>query len=175
MNFKRSSSRSFIFLVGALLVIAILLVLSLPQPKTVNVPLSRLIDEAKAGQISGIEVDGSKLTATLKAPGQPKQITYKDSTNASLHDYGIDYSKVTVTTTNPDSNDSIWLILAETVIPALLIIGFFYLMMRQAQGQGNQAMNFGKSRARLYNPDRKKNTFKEVAGRGASNEELSES
>jgi cell division protease FtsH len=174
MNFKRSSSRSFLFLVGAILIAAVLLVLSLPQAKTVNISLSKLIGEVKAGQVSSIQVDGSKLTATLKSPNQPKQITYKDSANDSLHDYGIDYSKVSVTTTNPDSGNSIWLILAETIIPALLIIGFFYIMMRQAQGQGNQAMNFGKSRARLYNADRKKVTFKEVAGADEAKQELTE-
>ena len=47
-------------------------------------------------------------------------------------------------------------------------------MMRQAQGQGNQAMNFGKSRARLYGTDKKKVTFKEVAGADEAKQELTE-
>ncbi len=174
MNLKRSSSRSFLFLVGAILIAAVLLVLTLPQPKVQNVSLSKLIEETNGGQIASIQVDGSKLTATPKDSNEPKQVTYKDSANDNLHDYGIDYSKVTVTTTNPDSGNSIWIILAETLIPSLLIIGFFYIMMRQAQGQGNQAMNFGKSRARLYNADRKKVSFKDVAGSDEAKQELSE-
>ena len=170
----KKSTRGFFFLVGAILVAAVLLVLSLPQPKIQNVPLSKMIDEAKHGQLTEIVVDGDKLTATPKDSSQPQQYTYKFSPNDTLTDYGIDPSKVTITTKNPDSNNSSWFALAGTIIPIMLIIGFFYFMMRQAQGQGNQAMNFGKSRARLYGADKKKVTFKEVAGADEAKQELQE-
>jgi hypothetical protein len=69
----------------------VLLVLSLPQQKSEEVPLSNLITEAKNGQIQRIQVEGNKLTATLNDASRPKQIAYKDSTSASLvKDYGID-------------------------------------------------------------------------------------
>jgi cell division protease FtsH len=174
MKFNKNT-RSFIFLVGAILAAAILLVLSLPQQKTEDIPLSKLINEAKAGQIASIQVDGSKLTATPKDASQPVQVAYKDSPNASLtSDYGIDPAKVVIDPTNPDSNNSKIFDIILTVGPILLIIGFFYFMMRQAQGQGNQAMNFGKSRARLYGSDKKKVTFKEVAGADEAKQELTE-
>jgi cell division protease FtsH len=161
----KKSTRSFLFLVGAILVAAVLLVLSLPQQKTEVVPLSKTIDEAKKGQIQRIEVDGSKLTSTLKDSSQPKQISYKDAANDSLiKDYGMDPNKVSIDPKNPDNGNGRLFEVLITVLPILLIIGFFYFMMRQAQGQGNQAMNFGKSRARLYGSDKKKVTFKEVAG-----------
>src|SRR3954466_8516579 len=93
----KKSTRSFLFLVGAILVAAVLLVLSLPQQRTVDIPLSKMIDEAKKGEITVIQVDGSKLTATPKDSSQPKQVAYKDSPQASLTaDYGIDPSKVTI-------------------------------------------------------------------------------
>ncbi|HEX3082869.1 MAG TPA: ATP-dependent metallopeptidase FtsH/Yme1/Tma family protein, partial [Candidatus Saccharimonadia bacterium] len=168
------NTRSFFFLVGAILVAAILVVISLPTVRTENVSLSQLIDEAKGGQVDSIDVDGNKLTATLKDPSAPRQITNKE-TSATLKDYGIDYSKVTVRTKNSDSGtNSIWFQLLITVGPIALIIAFFYFMMRQAQGQGNQAMNFGKSRARLYGTDKKKVTFKEVAGADEAKQELTE-
>ena len=171
----KKGTRGFLFLVAAILTLAILLVLSLPQERTADVSLSKIIDEARHGQVARIQVDGSKLTATLKDSTQPKQIAYKDSDTASLiKDYGIDPSKVTITTTNPDSGNSIWFQLLVTLGPILFIIGFFYFMMRQAQGQGNQAMNFGKSRARLYGSDKKKVTFKEVAGADEAKQELTE-
>jgi cell division protease FtsH len=91
-----------------------------------------------------------------------------------LKDYGIDYNKVTVTTKNNDGGNSLWLNLLVTIGPVLLIIVFFYFMMRQAQGQGNQAMNFGKSRAKLYGSDKKRVTFKEVAGAEEAKQELTE-
>ena len=170
----KKSTRSFIFLVAAILVAAILVVITLPTVRTENVSLSQLIDEAKTGQIDRIEVDGNKLTATLKDQSAPKQISNKE-TAATLKDYGIDYSKVVVSTKPTDSGtSSIWFQLLITVGPIALIIAFFYFMMRQAQGQGNQAMNFGKSRARLYGTDKKKVTFKEVAGADEAKQELTE-
>jgi cell division protease FtsH len=172
----KKSTRSFLFLVGAILVASILLVLSLPQQKTVNVSLSQVIEEAKGGQLKEIDVDGSKLTAVPKDSSQPQQIASKDSPNDSLiKDYGIDPAKVVI---NPKSSDgtgsSVWFQLLITLGPIALIIAFFYFMMRQAQGQGNQAMNFGKSRARLYGSDKKKVTFKEVAGADEAKQELTE-
>ena len=170
---NKKNRRGFIFLVIALLVAAVLVSVSLPTTKTTDVPLSQIIDEAKKGQVSRIEVDGDKLTATLADPSAPKQISYKEK-GASLSDYGIDYSKVTVDTKNPDSNSGAILSAILTILPILLIIGFFYFMMRQAQGQGNQAMNFGKSRARLFTADRKKVLFKDVAGADEAKQELQE-
>lgn len=170
----KKNARGFLFLVSAILVAAVLLVISLPQQKIEEVPLSQIIDQAKNGKIEKIEVQGNKLTATLKDAGAPKQVSYKDSPNASLSDYGIDYSKVSVKTVNPENGNGRLFDIALTLLPILLIIGFFYFMMRQAQGQGNQAMNFGKSRARLYGTDKKKVTFKEVAGADEAKQELTE-
>ncbi|HVQ44444.1 MAG TPA: ATP-dependent zinc metalloprotease FtsH [Candidatus Saccharimonadia bacterium] len=170
----KKNTRSFLFLVGAILVAAVLVVVSLPAVRTENVSLSQLVDEAKGGQVDSIEVDGNKLTATLKDPTAPKQVTNKES-SATLKDYGIDTTKVTTRVKGSDSGTgSIWFQLLITVGPIALIIAFFYFMMRQAQGQGNQAMNFGKSRAKLYGSDKKKVTFKEVAGADEAKQELTE-
>ena len=175
MNLKKST-RSFLFLVAAILVASVLLVLSLPQQKTSNVSLSKVIQEAKDGQVQKIQEDGTKLTVTLKDSSQPVQIANKESDDDSLvRDYGINPSKVNIDPTGDDTTgSSVWFQLLITVGPIALIIGFFYFMMRQAQGQGNQAMNFGKSRARLYGSDKKKVTFKEVAGADEAKQELSE-
>jgi cell division protease FtsH len=171
----KKSTRSFFFLVGAVLVVAILVVVSLPTVRTENVTLSQILSESKSGQIDHIDVEGNKLTATLKDSNAAKQITNKE-TAATLKDYGIDCNKdVTCNIKGTDSGtSSIWFQLLITVGPIALIIAFFYFMMRQAQGQGNQAMNFGKSRARLYGTDKKKVTFKEVAGADEAKQELTE-
>lgn len=170
----KRNNRSFAFLVAAILLVSLLLVLNLPKAKTENVSLSQLIADVKADKVQQIVVEGDKLTATLKDSSKPKQVTSKDSANATLSDYGIDYSKVTVTTKPADGGNALWLNLLITIGPVLLIIVFFYFMMRQAQGQGNQAMNFGKSRAKLYGSDKKRVTFKEVAGADEAKQELTE-
>ena len=56
----------------------------------------------------------------------------------------------------------------------LLIGGFFIYMMRQAQGTNNQALSFGKSRARMFSGEHPTVTFADVAGADESKQELSE-
>jgi len=169
---SKKNRRSFIILVLILLAGAVALSMSTPQTKTQSVSLSQMINEAKAGQITQIDVNGDKLTATLKDPSAAKQVTYKE-TGANVTDYGINPSKVVINP-QPSTDNSVWIDAALSIIPIMLIIGFFYFMMRQAQGQGNQAMNFGKSKARLFAADRKPVVFKDVAGSEEAKQELEE-
>ncbi len=173
MKFKKST-RGFAFLVVALMIVAALLVVTAPTTRTENVSLSKIVDEAKAGQLEKIEVEGDKLIATLKEANAPKQIAHKES-GSSLADYGIDASKVTIDPKSSEGGGSMWLqLIIGSLLPVLIIVGIFWFMMRQAQGQGNQAMNFGKSRARLYGSDKKKVTFVDVAGAEEAKQELQE-
>jgi cell division protease FtsH len=70
-----------------------------------------------------------------------------------------------------------WGPILQLLIPILtfvLIAGFIYLMLRQAQGTNNQAMAFGKSRARMFTGDQPTVTFDDVAGADEAKEELRE-
>lgn len=165
--------KQFIFLIVGLLVLAVLFVLSGSQTKLQEVPLSEVISEARDGKIERIEVSGNQLQVTLKDPNAPKQLAHKED-SASLTDYGIDPTKVTIDPKNPESGSDRIFSVAITILPILLIIGFFYFMMRQAQGSSNQAMSFGKSRARLFGSDKKKVTFADVAGAEEAKQELTE-
>jgi cell division protease FtsH len=60
------------------------------------------------------------------------------------------------------------------VLPIILLAGFFIILMRQAQGAGNQAFSFGKSRARVFTGDKPTVTFNDVAGAEESKQELQE-
>ena len=60
------------------------------------------------------------------------------------------------------------------VLPMLLLIGFFVFFMRQAQGSNNQAMSFGKSRAKMFTGDKPTVTFADVAGQEEPKQDLSE-
>ena len=61
-----------------------------------------------------------------------------------------------------------------SLLPVLLIGGFFFYMMRQAQGTNNQALSFGKSRARMFVGNKPATTFDDVAGVDEAKQELSE-
>ena len=60
------------------------------------------------------------------------------------------------------------------VLPFILMFGLFWWIFRQAQGSNNQAMSFGKSRARMFSGEHPKVTFDDVAGADESKEELKE-
>jgi len=60
------------------------------------------------------------------------------------------------------------------VLPMLLLIGFFVFFMRQAQGSNNQALSFGKSRARMFTGDKPTVTFADVAGQEEAKQDLTE-
>ena len=106
--------------------------------------------------------------------------------NKTFRTYALKESLVSLMNKNPNanvkvefvppSNTSMWL----TIIPIVLvaIVGFFifFIFMQQAQGggSGRSAMNFGKSRAKLADPDSQKITFKDVAGADEEKEELAE-
>ncbi|MCA9625551.1 MAG: cell division protein FtsH, partial [Myxococcales bacterium] len=61
-----------------------------------------------------------------------------------------------------------------TIVPMVLLLGMFYLFMRQLQAGGGKAMSFGKSRARMLNESANNVTFKDVAGIEESKTELEE-
>jgi cell division protease FtsH len=64
--------------------------------------------------------------------------------------------------------------LLGTILPFLLIGGLFFFLMRQAQSGNNQAMSFGKSRARMFSGDKPTVTFADVAGVEEAKMELQE-
>jgi cell division protease FtsH len=61
-----------------------------------------------------------------------------------------------------------------TILPTLLVVGMIWFMFRQAQGTNNQALSFGKSRARMFTGDQPTVTFNDVAGVEEAKEELQE-
>ena len=70
----------------------------------------------------------------------------------------------------------IWLQYLPTILLILMLVAFWFLFMQQSQGGGGSrgVMNFGKSRAKLATPDKKKVTFEDVAGADEEKAELAE-
>lgn len=82
--------------------------------------------------------------------------------------FGFDYEA------DPMDTPSFWVTFLTSIIPFILLIVLFFFLMNQAQGGGGKVMNFGKSRARLYNEEKKKVTFEDVAGADEEKQELVE-
>ncbi|MDH4358717.1 MAG: ATP-dependent zinc metalloprotease FtsH [Candidatus Berkelbacteria bacterium] len=139
------------------------------QKSAEEVSLSDISREFTSGTIEKITVDKNEVTAQLKDGRNFK--TYKEQ-DVSLVDYGITPDKVKIEVKNPDSG-SFWLTFLSVILPFLLLGGFIYFMMRQAQGANIKAMSFGRSSARLAN-FKNRITFDDVAGLEESKDELKE-
>lgn len=136
-----------------------------------EVPFSSVLDEVKQDKVDSLEVTGDQIIVNLK--DGTKQKSYKESFK-SLSDFGIDYNKVKVEAKNPDDGAGRWFDIALAILPIIFIVGFFYIIMRQAQGSNNQAMSFGKSKARVFGMEKNKIKFKDVAGAQEAKVELQE-
>jgi cell division protease FtsH len=70
--------------------------------------------------------------------------------------------------------DNVWISFLTSIIPFVIIFILFFFLLNNAQGGGGKVMNFGKSRARLYNEEKKRVTFEDVAGADEEKQELIE-
>lgn len=139
-----------------------------------EVPLSTVRTSANTGEVQKIELKGNEMTVTLVGEDEPTQTSTKEP-DSSLSEQGFDTDRFELVVEEESSGNSMWLNLLFTFAPVAIIIGFFLYMMRQAQGQGNQAMGFGKSQAKLVGPDNKeKIKFAQIAGNENAKEDLEE-
>ncbi len=144
------------------------------QPSTLKeIPLTQVIHQANDGQYKKIVVNGDELDITQKGQSKATLKSYKES-NTTLKQEGVNYNKVEVSIKPPSSTGQIVSSLAINLIPVVLIGGLLYFALRSAQGQGNQALSFGKSRARLYGNEKDKVSFKNVAGQAEAKQDLQE-
>ena len=159
-------------------------------PVKVEVPISEVVARANNpnGDIAKITVSGDTLDITLKGKDQPTETSRKDS-SGTLYDQGLinhcenlkddELKKCNETypTIEYKENVNTWgiiLDIALTVLPIVAVVIFFSWMMRQATAANNQSLSFGKSRAKVYGPDKKRVTFKDVAGNEAAKQDLTE-
>jgi len=110
--------------------------------------------------IKGTFADGKSFTSRM--PSTEKSIDMID--NSGVPDVEV----------KAMAGDNIWLSFLTSIIPFVIIFILFFFFMNQAQGGGGKVMNFGKSRARLYNEEKKKVTFEDVAGADEEKQELVE-
>lgn len=155
-----------------------------------EVPISEVIRRANDpnGDIAKITVTGNVLDITLKGKDQPTETSRKDN-SGTLYDQGLVNhcaelegnelknceDKYPIIEYKEDVDVmGIILDVALTVLPIFALVIFFSWIMKQANSANNQSMSFGKSRAKLYGPDKKKVLFKDVAGNESAKQDLTE-
>ena len=138
-----------------------------------EIPITQAVQEANAGDYTKIVVSGNELDITKKGDNHATLKSFVEP-NATLKDEGLNYSKVQIEAKPESTGGSVWANVLSIVLPTVLIGGLLYFMLRSAQGQGNQALSFGKSRARLYGNEKDKVTFTDIAGSNEAKQDLEE-
>ncbi|MCL4298255.1 MAG: ATP-dependent zinc metalloprotease FtsH [Anaerolineae bacterium] len=141
------------------------------------VELSKVAELANKGQVDTIIVDQNELVIKLRNGSEVSSTKEPEiGVVETLRILGVseeNLSKIKVSVAPRSAWDG-WLTILGTLLPLILIGGFFFFILRQAQGAGNQALNFGKSRARMFTGDKPTVTFDDVAGVDEAKQELAE-
>ncbi len=140
-----------------------------------------LLEAAAAGEVEEVIQDGTRLTVTLSTAQEPEEVVVPPG-NINVREEVCAHAGVAEGQPCPitfgaveESAAGQWLgLLITALLPVLLIGAFIFFMMRQAQGTNNQAMSFGKSRARMFLGNKTVVTFHDVAGVDEAKQELTE-
>lgn len=166
INWKRT-----IIVYAAIILIAILFsTFILPgEPKPEEVSLSDVIVMSQEGKIDSIVISENQLTIIDNS--EIKYVTYKES-NVSIYEIeGFILEGVEVTVERGGFN---WGSLLISFLPLLIFGLLIFFLFSQARGANNQAMNFGRSKARMLTASTPTVTFDDVAGVDEAKQELYE-
>ncbi len=136
-------------------------------------PYSQVVTEANEGKYDKLTIAGSRVEVTKDGEDSPSIESQKDP-NSTIAEDGIDTEKVEIEYETPSEGGGVLAQLGIALLPVILIGFILFFMLRSAQGQGNQAMSFGKSRAKLYGNEKNKVTFKDIAGSDEPKQDLQE-
>lgn len=164
-------SKNFaLWIVIGLILLALVSIFTPNQNTGGDIVFSDFMDKVEKGEISEVVMQGDHITGKY-TDGKPFK-TFAPSKDTelipTLRDKGV---RIVVT---PPEENSFYTNVLISWFPMLLLIGIWIFFMRQMQSGGGKAMSFGKSKARLLTEQKKKITFKDVAGCDEAKEELHE-
>ena len=188
---KSNTFRSIIFTLLSIIFIAYCINLyGSGSAKMKEVPLSDVISRAndEHGNIKRITVSGNELEITLKDKDVPTETSRKDP-SGTLYEQGLinrctdkigdDLKKCqekypAINYVDPINYTEIFINIMTIAVPIIIAVIFFGRLLGQAQNINKENMGFGKARAKLYGPDKKRVLFTDVAGNESAKQDLSE-
>ncbi|HEY3336820.1 MAG TPA: ATP-dependent zinc metalloprotease FtsH [Candidatus Limnocylindrales bacterium] len=146
-----------------------------------TVGYSDFLNRVAAGQVQKVVQDGETLTVTPKGATTVFTVVVQNPITGNVFDDMVAAAQrggqelPNDVYARKQTADTSWVgLLLTGLLPLLVIGGFIFFMMRQAQGTNNQAMSFGKSRARMFLGNKTVVTFNDVAGVDEAKTELQE-
>jgi cell division protease FtsH len=172
------SKNAFVYLLILVAAAALFLNIYGPGETPQSKSLSEIVALINRGDVDRIDVQEEELRVSVRGIEQPF-VSRKENDiplTRTLQGLGVDQAKLAAVKINvlPPSSSGNWLALIFNMLPLLLIAGLFLYLFRQSQSGNNQALSFGKSKARMFTGDRPTITFDDVAGSDEAKEELQE-
>lgn len=140
-----------------------------------NISYSSFLQKVESGDIKKVEIAGKQITATpsnalSKTPVMYSIIMPDNDPNliSKLENKKVDIN------VQASQNKGQWIGLIGSLFFPVLFLVAIMMLFRGAQGGGSQAMNFGKSKAKMNMDNKVKVTFKDVAGIDEAKQELEE-
>jgi cell division protease FtsH len=174
VNNKRWRNAGLYVLLAVVAIALATTFLEKPAPAQKTLKYSTFIQEVKRGEIENVGLSADRSRALVQA---------KDGTKMTVNLPPNDNQLINILTDNvkgniyvlPQNDESVWFrVLSSLFFPVLLLVGLFFLLRRAQSGPGNQAMNFGKSKARVQMEPQTQVTFGDVAGIDQAKLELNE-
>ncbi len=162
--------QAFFYLLIFVLVVALFQTLSQPTDEVQEINYyPDFVGYIEDGKVKEVVLIGNEVKATLTDGTEVE--TYKpegEELTARLIEHEVPFEP------RPEPEPGWWSTSLIYMIPFVLIIGLIFFFMRQAQGGGNRLMNFGKSKAKMYQGEHKNIGFDQVAGADEEKKELEE-
>ncbi|UBF27310.1 ATP-dependent zinc metalloprotease FtsH3 [Kovacikia minuta CCNUW1] len=133
---------------------------------------SQFYKAVEAGQIEKVQISSDRTIAAFRQ-GSNRIVVNLVPNDPDLIDTLVK-NKVDISVLPQGNEDLLPKVLSSLLLPILLLVGLFFLLRRAQNGPGSQAMNFGKSKARVQMEPQTQVTFGDVAGIDQAKLELSE-
>jgi cell division protease FtsH len=172
VNNKRWRNAGLYALLASVVIFLAITLLDRPQTNATSWRYSQFVTQVQNGQVEKVSISADRTRATGKtSDGQTVVVNLPNDPEMLniLQKNGVDIS------VSPQAEENIWArVLSTLLIPFLLLVVLFFVLRRAQGGPGSQAMNFGKSKARVQMEPQTQVTFGDVAGIEQAKLELAE-
>ncbi|MBE5109008.1 ATP-dependent zinc metalloprotease FtsH [Bacillus thuringiensis] len=175
---NRIFRNTIFYLLIFLVVIGIVSYFNGSTQKTTSVSYDKFITKLEKGEVRNVQLQPKngvfEVKGQFNTSSQGEQfVTYAPNTE-ELQKKINDKAQGAEVKYQPAEETSAWVTFFTSIIPFVIIFILFFFLLNQAQGGGSRVMNFGKSKAKLYNDEKKKVRFRDVAGADEEKQELVE-
>jgi len=172
------SRNAFVYLLIIVAAATLFINIYRPGDAPQQISLTQLANRIKAGEVDTVIVRDNELRITL-AGNDAVVVSRRElgvPITQTLTGLGVKPAQLSAVNIKYESpaNAGNWLSLLVNLLPLVFIGALFFILFRQTQGSNNQALSFGKSKARVFTGDKPTVKFDDVAGSDEAKEELKE-